>query len=140
MGNFAPYSTALWGLFVILATLILQALIAAVSKARQPGAIPGKIDPELSHHSFVFRANRTFANSLENVTAMLGTAFLALFAGADPRWTAILIWTYAIARLLHMALYYGIATEKNPSPRSWFYLLGFFANVGLLSLVATTLI
>ena len=29
-------------------------------------------------------------------------------------------------------LYYAISTNVNPSPRSWFFLIGFFANVVLL--------
>ncbi len=39
---FQAYTVALWGVFVILATLMLQSLIASMTKAKQPGAIPGK--------------------------------------------------------------------------------------------------
>jgi uncharacterized MAPEG superfamily protein len=63
---------------------------------------------------------------------MLGTSFLALFVGANVFWTGTLIWVYAVARILHMFLYYGIATDKNPSPRSYFFLLGVIANIALL--------
>jgi hypothetical protein len=33
-----------------------------------------------------------------------------------------------------MVLYYSISTEKNPSPRSYFYLIALVANIILLGL------
>lgn len=111
-----------------------------MAKGSQKGAIPGKIDPSLSHESFVFRAHRTFMNTLENITAMVTTSFLAMLIGADSSWTAVLIWTFVAARLVHMLLYYWIATEKNPSPRSYFFMIGLLANVGLLGLCIKTLL
>ncbi|QFU76181.1 MAPEG family protein [Halioglobus maricola] len=126
------YHTALLGILVVVTTLVIQMMVAAVSKAKQPGAIPGKMDAELSHSSFVFRANRTFANSIDNAPALLGAAVLAILAGAGATWVAIWIWVYALARITHMALYYGISTEKNPSPRSHFFILGLIANIALI--------
>jgi len=118
MSGFNQYNTALLGIFVVITTLVIQGFFAAFIKARQPGAIPGKINDNLSHESLVFRAQRTFMNSMENAPIMIATAFLALFSSANTQWTGILVWVYAAARLIHMFLYYGIATEKNPSPRS----------------------
>jgi uncharacterized MAPEG superfamily protein len=140
MQMYDTYSLALCGIFVILLTVLVQSIIASVSKASQPGAIPGKMDESLGHSSFVFRSNRTVMNSLENVPLMLGASFLSLFAGADAYWTGVLIWVYAIARLLHMILYYAIATDKNPSPRSYFFLLGVIANIVLLGFAAIALV
>lgn len=134
------YHLAFTGLFVILLTLLIQWFIASKTKASQPHAIPGKIDESLSHDSFVFRAHRTFMNSLENLPLMLGTAFMAILIGANALWTGILIWVFAVARILHMVLYYTIATEKNPSPRTLFFMVGLLANVALLVLCAMTLI
>jgi len=139
MNFFQDYDLALWGLCLVVATLIVQQLVATMTKASQPGAIPGKIDESLGHASFVFRSHRTLMNSLENFPAFLGALLLAIFAGADDSWAAALVWTYAIARLLHMVLYYKIATDVNPSPRSWFFLLGFFATLALLVLGAVAL-
>src|SRR5690606_16885711 len=113
------YTLAFGGIFLILVTLLLQGVIAGQVKARQPGAVPGKIDESLSHSSIVFRSHRTFMNSLENVPLMLGTAFLAILANVNPFWTGISIWVFAASRIIHMLLYYVIATEKNPSPRSF---------------------
>ncbi len=136
---FNDYSLTWWGLALILATLIAQSLIAAFVKAKQPGAIPGKY-PESSHESFVFRANRCIANSMENTTIMLATIFAALFIQVSDTWLGVYTMTYAVARLFHMVLYYAIATEKNPSPRSYFYLIGLICNIALLVLIVTTLL
>ena len=134
------YHLTFTGLFIILLTLLVQWFVASKSKAAQPDAIPGKIPETLSHDSFVFRAHRTFMNSLENLPLMLGTIFMAVLIGADALWTGILVWLFAIARIFHMMLYYVIATEKNPSPRTWFFMVGLLANVALLGLCGMTLL
>jgi uncharacterized MAPEG superfamily protein len=140
MTSFENYDLAMWGILLIMVTVLVQALVGSLSKATQPGAVPGKIDDSLSHASFVFRAHRTFLNSLENLPLMLGASFLAMFVGASPSWTAALVWIFAGARLGHMILYYKIVTEKNPSPRTYFFLLGLVANIALLILAGTALL
>ena len=134
------YTTAFTGLTVILATVLVQQLIASGKKARAPGAIPGKMDESLDHASVVFRTQRTWMNSLENLPAMLGTIVLAVFVGADDTWTGSLVWVYAIARIIHMVLYYAISTNVNPSPRSWFFLIGLVANIVLLGFCVAALL
>lgn len=134
------YLVAFWGVFTVLLTWLVQWFVASGAKASQAGAVPGKIDDSLSHSSFVFRAHRTFMNSIENVPAMLGTAFLAILVGADVFWTGLLIWVFAASRIIHMVLYYVIATETNPSPRSYFFLIGLASNVALLVFCAMALI
>jgi len=133
--TFTVYGLAFSGLFVVLLTIVVQSFVANTSKARLPNHIPGKIDPSLGHESFVYRAYRTLENSLDNLGVFLGSAFLAILANVDPFWTGITIWVYALARIIHMSLYYLISTEKNPSPRSYFYLLGLLANIALLILI-----
>ena len=140
MGLIDIYRLSFWGIVFIILLLLIQWLIATMAKGSQKGAIPGKIDPSLSHESFVFRAHRTFMNTLENIPAMLGAAFLAILVGANARWAAVFIWIFVISRIIHMLLYYIIATEKNPSPRSYFFMFGLFSNVGLLSLCVMALI
>ena len=140
MNGSETYTMAYWGLLIALVILLVQWVIASGQKAKQPGAVPGKIDDSLSHSFFVFRAHRTLMNSLENYPLMLGTVFLAFFIGVSAFWTGIFIWIFAIARLIHMVLYYAIATEKNPSPRSYFFMIGLAANVALLILCGVTLV
>ena len=140
MNGSETYTMAYWGVLIALVILLVQWLIASGQKAKQPGAVPGKIDDSLSHSSFVFRAHRTLMNSLENYPLMLGTVFLAFFIGTSAFWTGLFIWVFAIARLIHMILYYKIATEKNPSPHSYFFMIGLAANVALLILCGITLV
>ena len=63
---------------------------------------------------------------------MLGGSFFAMLVGADTGVVAALVWTMLVARIIHMVLYYAIATEKNPSPRSYFFIIGWLANLGLV--------
>lgn len=133
------YSLALWGILLIIVTWLAQGMVASGTKAAQPGAIPGKIDESLSHASFVFRSHRTFMNSLENLPIMLATSLLAILSTTDAFWTGIIICIFAVARIIHMTLYYAIATEVNPSPRSYFFLIGVSANIALLILCAISL-
>tara|TARA_Y100000992_G_scaffold58306_1_gene35499 strand:- start:85 stop:504 length:420 start_codon:yes stop_codon:yes gene_type:complete len=127
------YNSSLIGLWLILVTIILQAMVAIrVHRAQKGGYTPGVIKPELGQSSFVFRAHRTFQNSMENIVPILGLAFIAIFAGYSAFKLSIIVWVYAIARIAHMVLYYKIATEKNPSPRSIPFIIGFFANFYLM--------
>ena len=122
------YTTSFIGLWLMLTTITLQAVIATGAHRRQSKMVPGIVDPALSHDSFVFRSDRTFRNSLENIAPFFGLSVLAMIAGFSPDRLAIVVWVYALARLLHMILYYRIATEKNPSPRSYFYMIGLLAT------------
>jgi len=126
------YASSLLGLWVIFATIVVQALIASVAHRRQKQYVPGIVDAALSHSSFVFRSDRTYRNSLENIAPLFGLAIIAILIGYDPGRLGIVIWIYAAARIIHGLLYYAIATEKNPSPRSYFYLAGLLATLFLL--------
>ena len=130
------YSMVFWGGWVILVTIVIQSIVAAVAHRKQSHYVPGKVDKELSHDSFVFRSHRTFQNSLENLPLFLFPAIMAVLVKADPLITGVLVWVYAVARLLHMVLYYVIATEKNPSPRSYFYMIGLLSTLVLYGVVA----
>jgi len=125
------YSSALTGIWVIIITVMVQALVASIAHRRQAKYIPGIVDGHLGHESFVFRSDRTFRNSLENIVPILALAFMAIMLGLDAGRLAIILWVYAGARIVFTALYYVIATEKNPSPRSYFFIIGFVANIVL---------
>ena len=134
------YLLSYWGMFFILATMILQTLVATGAHRKQAQYVPGIVNEGLGHDSFVFRSHRTFQNSLENVPLMFGMAVLAVLVGLNPTSLAATVWVFAIARFIHMVLYYGIATEKNPSPRSFFYLIALLSNLVLVVMVAVHLI
>lgn len=136
---FEIYASSLTGLWLILTTVFVQALIAMVAHRSQKQYIPGITDPSLGHESFVFRSERTFLNSLENTLPFAVMAFLAMMVGVNASWLCYAVWTYAVARLIHMVLYYVIATEKNPSPRSYFYVVGLLAMIAVIVITAMAL-
>ena len=125
--------------YLYLIMVLAQWLVATIVKARQPNAIPGKISSDLSHESFVFRAHRTYQNTLENSPLFIASLVLALSLNIHGIWFDLSVWVYVIARIIHMVLYYSIATEKNPSPRSYFFLLGLVANMLILVLIGLRL-
>ena len=108
------------------ATIIVQAMVAVrVHRRQEGGYLPGVLKPSLDHTSIVFRTHRTLQNSLENLIPLLGLVVIALMSGYEPKKLSIIIWVYAISRIIHMVLYYKIGTNKNPSPRSIFWAVGF---------------
>ena len=127
------YQAVFLGLWLVLATIIVQAMVAIRVHRRQKGGYNvGIIKPELGQSSIVFRAHRTFQNSLENITRLIGMAIIAALSGYDSTKLTVVVWVYAIARIAHMVLYYKIATDKNPSPRSIFWAIGFLTNLYLM--------
>ena len=132
--------SAFLAFYCYLLMLLIQWGVATFSKAKQPKAIPGKISDDLSHESFVFRAHRTFQNSIENSALFIGTAFLGLMMNIQSPTFAIAMWLYLVSRIIHMVLYYAISTEKNPSPRSYFFMLGLIANLVMLGVITMRLI
>ena len=70
----ATYSFAIWGLWLILTTVFVQAIVASAAHRKQTHYVPGIVDEKLSHESFVFRSHRTFLNSHENLLMMFGPA------------------------------------------------------------------
>jgi len=126
------YQTVFIGLWLILSTIIIQAIILIRSHRKQRGYKVGVMDSSLGQESFLFRSYRVFWNSLENIVPMFGMALLAILSGYDSSTLSSIIWIYALTRIIHMFLYYFIATDKNPSIRTIFYLIGFFANLYLM--------
>jgi len=127
------YQSVFLGLWFVLATMIIQAIVAVRVHRRQKGGYNvGVIKPELGQSSIVFRAHRAFQNSLENITPLMGMAIIAALSEYSPTKLSVIVWIYAIARIVHMVLYYKIATDKNPSPRSIFWAIGFLTNLYLM--------
>ena len=126
------YQSSLIGLWFILATIVVQAMVLIRVHRRQPSYKVGVIDPSLGQASLFFRAYRTFWNSMENIVPLFGMAILALVSGYSATKLSIVVWTYAIARVFHMILYYMVATDQNPSVRSIFFGIGFLATFYLI--------
>ncbi|MDO6536298.1 MAPEG family protein [Alteromonas stellipolaris] len=137
---FIVYTYTIAGLAIIILTVLVQNIVAAVAHRKQSSYVPGKVAEDLSHDSFVFRSHRTFHNSLENVNQFIIPAILCMFVGVTPLYLAILAWVYGLCRIVHMALYYAMATERNPSPRTYFYMIGLVTNLILYVLLFMSLI
>ena len=126
------YQSTFIGLWLILSTIIIQAIILIRSHRRQKTYQVGVMDSTLGQESFLFRSYRVFWNSLENIVPIFGLALLAILSGYDAYLLSLVVWIYALTRIFHMFLYYMIATNKNPSIRTVFYLIGFFATLYLM--------
>jgi len=128
----AQYSDSVFILTLLITMMVLQAIIATGAHRKQKEYIPGIVDEKLDHFSFVFRSHRTFMNSLENVPVFVLTAFLGIFAGIEASTLYWSVLVFTVARFIHMVLFYKIATNANPSPRSYFYMVGLITQVVLL--------
>ena len=129
---FEVYQPVLLGLWLTLSTIIIQAIVLVRVHRAHKGYKVGIIDPSLGQASLFFRAYRTFWNSLENIVPLFGMVVLAMMSGYSPSKLSIVVWIYAITRIIHMAIYYKVATDKNPSIRSLFYAIGLVANIYLM--------
>ena len=99
---YEEYLSSFWALWVIVFTVIAQSLIATGAHRKQAQYVPGVVDENLGHGSFVFRSHRTFQNSMENAPLMLFTAFLAVLVGLSPGSLAATSWTFALS-LIHIS-------------------------------------
>jgi uncharacterized MAPEG superfamily protein len=126
------YQSVFVGLWLILSTIIIQSIILISAHRKQKGYKVGVMDPALGQESFLFRSYRTFWNSLENIVPMFGMVLVAILVGYEADVLNLLVWVYAISRIIHMLFYYFISTDKNPSARSLFYAPGFLANLYLM--------
>ncbi|MEP1554913.1 MAPEG family protein, partial [Paraglaciecola sp.] len=78
---------------------------------------------------------RTFMNSIENVPVFVLTALVGLLVGVESQSLFIVSSVFLVARFIHMVLFYLIATNTNPSPRSYFYMIGLLSQIYLIGLV-----
>ncbi|MFT2089570.1 MAPEG family protein [Paraglaciecola sp. 2405UD69-4] len=136
---FEQYHNVLLVLFSLLALMVLQQLVATVAHRKQKNSVPGVVDQNLDHHSFVFRSHRTFLNSLENVPIFILTVLVAACLGVTGQALFIASLVFLVARFIHMVLFYLIATNTNPSPRSYFYIIGLLSQLYLFGLVIWSL-
>ena len=126
------YHVSFIGIWAILVLIVIEAIIAIGASRTQKKLIPGVINPELGPESFVFRSDRAFKNSLENIVPFLGAALMSILFSLDPTRLARLIIVYVISRYIFTGVYYSVATRKNPSLRSLFYMIGFIVTIIML--------
>ena len=130
---FEIYKPVFFALWVILTTIFAQAVVLIVAHRMQKNYKVGVIDASLGQQSFLFRSYRTFWNSVENVVLIFPLVIIGILTDYDSNRLGIITWVYAVSRIGHMLVYYLIATDRNPSLRSVFWLFGFFAMASLLA-------
>ena len=129
---FEIYKLVFFALWVILTTIFAQALVLIVAHRMQKNYKVGVIDASLGQQSFLFRSYRAFWNSVENVVLIFPLVIVGILIDYDSNRLGIITWVYAVSRIGHMLVYYFIATDRNPSLRSVFWLFGFFAMAYLI--------
>ena len=129
---FEVYYLSFFGIWALLSLVIIEAIIAMGASRSQKKYTPGILNSDLGPESFVFRSDRAFKNSLENIVPFLGAAIISILLSMDPLRLARLVLVYVLARYIYTAVYYSIATRKNPSLRSLFYLVGLIVTVIML--------
>ena len=129
---FEIYKLVFFALWVILTTIFAQAVVLIVVHRMQKNYKVGVIDASLGQQSFLFRSYRAFWNSVENVVLIFPLVIVGILIDYDSNRLGIITWVYAVSRIGHMIVYYFIATDRNPSLRSVFWLFGFFAMAYLI--------
>jgi uncharacterized MAPEG superfamily protein len=126
------YNLVFFALWVILTTIFVQAVVLIVAHRMQKNYKVGVIDASLGQQSFLFRSYRAFWNSIENIVLFFALVIIAILVNYDSDRLSMITWAFAVSRIGHMLVYYFIATDRNPSLRSVFWLFGFFAMAYLL--------
>ncbi len=129
---FEVYYLSFFGIWALLSLVVIEAIIAMGASRSQKKYTPGILNSDLGPESFVFRSDRAFKNSLENIVPFLGAAIISILLSMDPLRLARLVLVYVLARYIYTAVYYSIATRKNPSFRSLFYLVGLIVTIIML--------
>lgn len=88
------------------------------------------------HGDFLFRATRVVGNTNEMLPLFLLLSVTAVLMGASPKWAAIWVWTFAVARAVYALCYYA----DWRLARSTVFGLGLLAQAGLLALCLLTLL
>ena len=108
------YQIVFIGLWLILTTIVLQAMIMVGAHRAEKDYKVGKIDPDLGQESFFFRSHRAFWNSLENIIPFLGMSIVAILSGYSSFKLGIVVWIYAISRIIHTVSYTHLTLPTNP--------------------------
>ena len=129
---FEVYYLSFFGIWALLSLVVIEAIIAMGASRSQKKYTPGILNSDLGPESFVFRSDRAFKNSLENIVPFLGAAIISILLSMDPLRLARLVLVYVLARYIYTAVYYSISTRNNPSFRSLFYLVGLIVTIIML--------
>ena len=135
----APFVTSLIALGILCVAVLVQSVLAG-ALALAPGHQSPGIPLKGGHEDRSFRVMRTYANSTENLPAIIAAIVLAIVAGVNPFWVNLLVGIHVAARLIHWAIYYAGFGASAGGPRTMIYVLGLVANIVLVVMALWALI
>lgn len=131
----APYQPTMAALILLCIVILTQSFLAGALGLGKSDEVPGR-PLKGDHKDASFRILRTYANSTENFSVLIATAFLAVLAGVDAFWVNLLVWLHVAIRILYWAIYYAGMGRVAAGPRTFTYVLGWLVNSVLAVLTA----
>ena len=135
----APYQPAFLWLVVLCLVVLVQSFLAGALGLGKSDEVPG-LPLQGSHDDASFRILRTYANSTENISVFVATAFLAILAGVSVTAVNWLVGLHVVFRIVYWAVYYSGVGKVTGGPRTITYVAGFFMNLILAVLTAYALL
>lgn len=133
------YTLSIIGMLVLCLLSIVLAVYSGSSKGRA-GALSGPVLPA-DDDNLLYRIDRAHMNSVEALAPFVVPAVLAMMVGVGPITLAVLVWLYAVIRLVHLAVYLrGGKAAKGGSMRTVLYVAGALVTVVLIVVTAVAAI
>ncbi len=131
----SAYSLAILGLLLICLLPIVLANIVGPFKGR--AKLAGGPVADARHENFLFRLDRTHANSAESIPAFVAPAILAMILGVGPGLLAAFVWAFLVVRVLYSIVYLrGGPLARGGSLRTILHVLGSLTTIALVVVVA----
>jgi uncharacterized MAPEG superfamily protein len=129
------YRLAILGLLLICLLPLVFANIVGPMKGR--AKLVGGPVADARDENFLFRLDRTHANSVESVPSFVVPAILAMLLGIGPGLLAGLVWAFLVVRVLYGIVYLrGGALARGGSLRTVLHVLGSLTTIALILVVA----
>ena len=129
--HLAGYKPAFIAVGILCLIVMIQSFLAGVL-ALAPGHEIAGHPLKGTYEDKAFRIMRTYANSTENLPALLGAFVLAILAGVSVTLVNWLVGLHLLFRLIHWFAYYGAIGKPNGGPRTIAYVGGLLTNIVLV--------
>jgi uncharacterized MAPEG superfamily protein len=125
------YAFSVIGVLALCLLSVLLAIYSGYSKGRA-GLLSGPVLPA-DDENLLYRIDRAHMNSVEALAPFVVPAVLAMMVGVGPTTLAVLVWTHAAIRLIHLMVYLrGGRAAKGGSIRTVLYVSGAVVTVVLI--------
>jgi uncharacterized MAPEG superfamily protein len=129
--NMETYAYSIVGVLALCLLSILLAVYSGASKGRA-GALSGPVVPG-DDNNLLYRIDRAHMNSVEALAPFVVPALLAMMVGVGSTTLAVLVWTFAVIRLIHLIVYLrGGKAAKGGSVRTILYVAGALVTAVLI--------